>query len=79
MVRTQIQIDESHHRRLREEAFQRGISVSAVLRELADERYEPQRPRARDRAAARAIIGMLNDEADDVAENHAAYLTREGA
>jgi hypothetical protein len=76
MVRTQIQLSEEQHRRLKAEAYRRGMSVSAVLRELVDRSFgeaETDR-RAKAEAAWKAFIGCFSDGATDVSENHDKYL-----
>ena len=41
MKRTQVQLDEATYRALKSNAFERGISMSALLRELLRERLNP--------------------------------------
>jgi plasmid stability protein len=76
MVRTQIQLPEEQHRWLKAEAYRRGVSVAAVVRELVAEKLpdtESQR-RGRAQAAWEAFIGCFSDPATDVSENHDRYL-----
>ena len=72
LVRTQIQLRPEQHRRLREEAFRRGVSMSALLRELLDERLDNSPPV--DHEAAWAFVGAGRDTANDVSERHDDYL-----
>jgi len=76
MVRTQIQLPEEQHRRLRAEAHRRGVSLSAVAREfiaLGLERQEPATEPRRHEALL-ALIGCGRDTATDVSVNHDKYL-----
>jgi siderophore synthetase component len=41
MKRTQVQLDESAYRSLKRRAFERGVSMSAILRELLREEFAP--------------------------------------
>jgi hypothetical protein len=41
MKRTQIQLDEATYQVLKQKAFERGISMSALLRELLREKFAP--------------------------------------
>jgi hypothetical protein len=77
MVRAQVQLSEAQHRVLREEAFRRNTSISAIVRELVDDAFRQTRPRPRDNPAAWAWLGCARDSAEDVAEHHDAYLTGE--
>ncbi len=41
MRRTQVQLDEATYRALKQKAFERGVSMSALLRELLREQLHP--------------------------------------
>ena len=76
MVRTQIQLTEEQHRRLKAEAYRRGVSISAVAREfvaLGLERREPV-GEPRHHQALLDLIGCGRDTAADVSVNHDKYL-----
>lgn len=72
MVRTQIYLNEKEYRFLRQEAFNKRSSVSAVLRKLVDERL-PVKP-VRKSAGLNSIVGMFKDKKSDVARCHNDYL-----
>ena len=74
VVRTQVQLRPDQHRRLREEAFRRGISVSALLRELVDERLPRRRRTQREIEQAMAFVGIGRGLPDDIVERHDDYL-----
>jgi hypothetical protein len=76
MVRTQVQFTEEQHRHLKAEAYRRGVSLSAMVRELVDRSFpdvETDR-RAKAEAAWKAFIGCGNDTATDVSVHHDKYL-----
>jgi len=75
LVRTQVQFDEEQHRKLKEEAFQRGISVSALLREIVDGRFAPRPRRKRELRKLWAFIGSGRSDASDVSIHHDNYLS----
>lgn len=72
LVRTQIQLRPEQHRRLREEAFRRGVSMSALVRELVDERLDNRPPVGHE--AAWAFVGAGHGGESDVSERHDEYL-----
>ncbi|MDD5308499.1 MAG: CopG family transcriptional regulator [Deltaproteobacteria bacterium] len=79
MMRSQIQLSEQQHGRLREIAHQRGLSLSALIRRWLDEKIaESDTASSRDDRvrAALSVLGKHKDseEADDVAANHDRYL-----
>ncbi|MBI4299054.1 MAG: ribbon-helix-helix protein, CopG family [Chloroflexi bacterium] len=41
MKRTQVQLDEASYRALKRKAFERGVSMSALLREILHEQLNP--------------------------------------
>ena len=47
MRRTQVQLDENTYEELRRQAHERGVSMSALLRELLRERLGTRRPTRR--------------------------------
>ena len=78
MKRTQVQIDEATYERLRREAFERGMSVSALVREVLQERFgtRPRRYRLEDFG----FIASGESEQGDLApvsERHDEALGRE--
>jgi len=76
MVRTQVQLTEDQHRRLKAEAHQRRVSLSTVVRERVDRSFAEEETdrRAKAEAAWKAFIGCFSDSATDVSENHDKYL-----
>jgi len=76
MVRTQIQLTDEQHRRLKAEAYQRGVSLSTVVRERVEGSFKGEQTdrRATAEAAWKAFIGCFSDPATDVSENHDKYL-----
>ena len=53
MRRTQVQLDEVTYQALKREAFERGVSMSALLRELLREQLNPAAaPRRLERSAS---------------------------
>lgn len=79
MVRTQVQLTEQQHRKLRRWARQRGISLAEAVRRCVAERLDTEAaaPSREDRVrAARAVLGKYRDAggSTDVAEEHDRYL-----
>jgi hypothetical protein len=77
MVRTQIQLSEEQHRRLKAEAYRRGVSIAAVVREALAEKLgstQAQPAPGQAESAWLALIGCGHDTATDVSENHDKYL-----
>ena len=75
LVRTHVQLDAEQHRQLAAEARRRGISVSALLREVLAERYGAPQRRAVDLDKAWAFVGSGDDPATDVSVHHDDYLS----
>jgi len=73
-VRTQVLFDEEDYRNIKREAFERGISMSAVVREMCRERYVGGKTTIKNREAALRFIGAGRDTKSDVAERHDDYL-----
>ena len=70
--RTQIYLDADDHRRLRDEAHRRGLSLAALLREIVRERLAPRPPP--DLAGFDALIGIVDSgEPTDVARHEDDY------
>lgn len=74
LVRTQIQLRPEQHRKLKEEAFRRGMSLSALVREILEQRYGRHPRKKIDLEKAWAFVGAGRDSATDVAEHHDDYL-----
>lgn len=77
MIRTQVQLTEDQHRRLRRIAADEGVSMAEIVRR-ALENALAQRDRSlevRYRAAA-DLVGRFRDreEVDDLSSNHDRYL-----
>lgn len=77
-VRTQVQLENRHYQRLKRLAYERGQSMSAVLRAILDEALDTGRPAPASavREARLALIGAGRDPEGkrDVARRHDAYL-----
>ena len=74
MIRTQIQLNEDHYRKLQAVAREQGVSMAEVVRsgvEMAIAQHE--RRRRWERAAA--LIGMYASGRKDVAQTHDRYLS----
>ncbi|MEK7704503.1 MAG: CopG family transcriptional regulator [Myxococcota bacterium] len=81
MVRSQIQLTESQHARLRAWADRLGISVAEAVRRCVDERLakdDVTPSRSEQLRAALAVCGAHVDPEgrDDVAANHDLHLGR---
>ncbi|MBM3500493.1 MAG: ribbon-helix-helix domain-containing protein [Armatimonadetes bacterium] len=77
MVRTQVQFTEEQHRRLKAQAYQRGVSISELVREAVDEKLRRRtavKPTDPTQSAWLALIGCGHDTATDVSTNHDKYL-----
>jgi predicted DNA-binding ribbon-helix-helix protein len=74
LVRTQVQLAEDQYRKLKQEAHRRGVSMSALLREILGERYTRPRRSEADIEVGLRMVGVASDTADDVAERHDDYL-----
>ncbi len=74
LVRTQIQLKPEQHRKLKEEAFRRGMSLSALVREILEHRYARRPPKKIDLEKAWAFVGAGRSGASDVSEHHDDYL-----
>jgi len=75
MHRTQISLKRKQYEMLTREARQRGVSLSALLRELVDARYRKtaqRAPRAKD--PLDAIIGIASGTGEAVGRNHNVFL-----
>lgn len=76
-TRTQIYLDPEDHRRLREEAHARGISLAALLRELARAHVREGAAEYGSGKAWDAIIAIsVDDEPSDIARFEADYKRR---
>lgn len=74
LVRTQVQLKPEQHRKLKEEAFRRGMSLSALVREILEQRYARRPPKKIDLEKAWAFVGAGRDSATDVSVHHDDYL-----
>jgi hypothetical protein len=77
MVRMQIQFTEAQSRRLRDEAAERGVSISAVVRTAVEEslvggRYTPSRDELLERSLA--AMGQFSSGTGDVSLRHDEYF-----
>lgn len=80
MKRTQIQLTEEQHRRLKRWADRLGISMAEAVRRCVDERLAEEAGRGRDALVSDAlsVIGKYADPEgrDDVGREHDAYLAQ---
>ena len=77
MVRTQIQLSEAEHRRLKRWAGKLGISMAEAVRRCVSERLsrEEQAPTWEQRVReALSVMGKYRDTGAGVAEEHDSYL-----
>lgn len=77
MVRTQIQLTEDQHRRLRRWARSLGISLAEAVRRCVSDRLaaDEAAPSREDRIhAALVVSGKYSDPDPDVAVDHDRYL-----
>ena len=63
MIRTQLMLDERHHRTLKRLSRERGKSISALVREMLDSSLAAEQPRLG------RLAGIL-DDAPEVAREH---------
>ena len=80
MRRTQVQLDEVTYRALKREAFERGVSMSALLRELLREQLNPA-PAPRRLEAFRFIGSGRNQQGElaPISERHDEALAEDFA
>ena len=72
MVRTQVYLDKKEYEFLRQEAFYKRSSISAILRDIIDGQLitKPKN----EAAGLRKIVGIFKDKRTDVAKHHDDYL-----
>ena len=76
MIRTQVQLTEQQHLRLRTHAAERGLSISQLVRDGVDNVLAQIEEGAQSQRAQRAIAvaGRFNSGRSDVARRHDDYL-----
>ena len=76
MIRTQVQLTEQQHLRLRALAAERGLSISRLVRDGVDNVLAQIEPGAQSQRAQRAIAaaGRFHSGQSDVARRHDDYL-----
>ncbi len=77
MIRTQVQLTEEQHRRLRQAARSQGVSVAEIVRRCNEKGIQTEIPdRGEQYARASRIVGKFRDRTDatDVSVNHDNYL-----
>ncbi len=78
MIRIQIQLDPATREALRRRAFESGTSASAVAREILERALGVRKgTQARPRRTASELfpfIGIIKDDAENVAEDHDHFL-----
>ena len=75
MVRTQIQLEDHVHRRIRRLALERRVSMAELIRQFVHEGLS--RGGATAASSDLAFIGAGASGAGDLAENHDAYLAED--
>jgi len=73
MVRMQVQLSQEQAAKLKRLAYERGVSISALVRETVDGLDGETQAAARRRRAL-AAVGKFRSGPTDVAERHDAYL-----
>lgn len=75
MLRTQIQIEETQMKWLKDKARKKGVSVSQLIREGVEfyRKYEENLP-VDQKKKALAAIGRYASGTSDISEKHDAYL-----
>lgn len=74
MIRTQISLTEEQHEALREVAAQRGVSMSALIRDAVDEVVLTSRTMRHRRALDALANADFRGGAPDISEKHDEYL-----
>jgi hypothetical protein len=74
MIRLQVQFDEAELKALRNAATQRGVSISAVVRDAVDRCVLAHEDRTVAIGRAMAIIGKFSSGTGDVAARHDEYF-----
>ena len=74
MIRMQVQFDVAEAKALRRAASERGVSISAVVREAVDRHVLTQHEREDAIARAKAAIGTFSSGSGDVAARHDDYF-----
>ena len=78
MIRTQIQLTEEQARELKRIAAERGISISALIREAIEQTVAVDPGPAR-RQRALAVVGRFASGRTDVSVEHDRYLSEDFA
>lgn len=78
MIRTQIQLTEDQARELKRIAAERGISLSALIREAIERTVAADDGPAR-RQRAHATVGKFRSGRTDVSAEHDRYLSEDFA
>jgi predicted DNA-binding ribbon-helix-helix protein len=76
MIRTQIQLDESHYRKLKEAAARRGASVAQLVRESVEQYLEQDQLDQHWQRLLDAVGSVRDREATDVSVKHDEHLAR---
>ncbi len=77
MIRTQVQLTEDQHRRLRRIAADEGVSMAEIVRRALENALAQRDRSLEDRYRAAAdLVGRFRDreEVDDLSSNHDRYL-----
>jgi len=75
MIRTQVQLTEEQHRRLKQIAHEQGISLAEVVRRFVDRGLDSGAlDRATLYARAAKLVGAFHAKEKDLSVNHDKYL-----
>lgn len=74
MHRTQISLEKDQYETLRREARRRGVSLSALLRELVGMRYSKPKSARKAGGPLARITGLASGSGEAVGRSHNRYL-----
>lgn len=75
MVRAQVYFDEKEYEAVRQTAFKRRVSISALIRRLVDEQLLGRTSKKKNAAEwLLSLSGLIHETKPDVAERHDDYL-----
>ena len=75
MVRAQVYFDEQEYEAVRQEAFKKRLSISAIIRRLVDDQILGRKTERKKKATGLlSLVGMFRETKPDVSERHDDYL-----
>lgn len=77
MHRTLVQLEESLYQQIRDLAYEKGSSLSAVVRELLKKALHGRTKKKKMRIDQFKFIGAGRSKEGDIAENHDKYLAED--